>query len=338
MQLEIVKNELLNNLRIEDLQNEMDFIEKGTYGVVYKVGVVGKQPLAMKKIDLLKGDEFFDEKQDEILREITLLKKLSQTPSKPRSLPKFFGHFITNQPQLKQLSYNLLFEFKEGSLQKLIRKRQEEGRRFTLDEIYCTMQSLLHTMTYLQLSGITHRDLKPGNVLYSNLTENGELQYKSLTLIDFGGSKCLAPYNLERNNTVVLTKRYCSPELLFFSAMEGKEKADFNPFKSDAFSLGLILLEMAAFKLPFSDKEGVRPHEYFRELDGENKKLIGVVKGYYMEIAKKGGDQGKKVKDVVDVVSRALVYLPEKRADFVELFCNLFLKKIKHKKIYKNFL
>ena len=323
MERTIIKEELIN-FTYADI-TKFDFFEKGTYGLVYRISLQGQPGIqyALKKMDLFIGEKYFIEKENEIKREIEILRLISSNIKKPKSIPKFFGYYMLKDQQLSQISYCLAFELKEGSLKGLIEKRQKDNQRFSLEEIYNTLLVLLNIMTYLQLNSITHRDLKPGNILYSNLSENKEILYKSLTLIDFGGSKCLLPFNpVNEDHTIVMTKRYCAPELMFYSAVERKDKADFNPFRTDVFSLGLILLEMGTFKLPFSDKEGLKPHEYFNELDKENKKLLEAMKNYYYDLNKKNPEELKKLNDILNILTKCLTFKVEKRPDFLELFCD----------------
>lgn len=324
MQTTILEDRVLN-FRASDVNPNMDFVEKGTYGAVYKI-YLQQDPVnkyALKKMDLNKREEFFKEKQEEIKREIEILRKLSSIIFKPRSIPKFHGYYITENPQIKEISYCLIFDLFEGSLKNLIEKKKAAHIKFSFDEVYTTFQVLINTMTFLQLNDITHRDLKPGNILFRNLNENNEIQYKSLTLIDYGGSKFLSPYKLNENNTVVLTKRYCSPELMYFSAIEKKDKANFDPFRSDIFSLGLILLEMGTFKLPFSDREFVKPDEYFKNLENENEKLIKQLEKNYHDGLKNSEEDKKKLKNIASFLRKALKQQAEKRPDFIEAFCDL---------------
>jgi len=98
-------------------------------------------------------------------------------------------------------------------------------------------------------NGITHRDLKPGNIM---LTKSG------VKLMDFGLAKSraaaasISSVTLEAKNqpltaegTVVGTFQYMSPEQI-----EGKE-AD---TRSDIFAFGAVLYEMATGKQAFSGK------------------------------------------------------------------------------------
>lgn len=80
---------------------------------------------------------------------------------------------------------------------------------------------------------ILHRDLKSQNIF---LTKNGLVK-----LGDFGIAKCLS-YTLEKAKTVVGTPYYLSPEIV-----ENKPYS----FKSDIWSLGVLLYEMVCLKMPF---------------------------------------------------------------------------------------
>ena len=99
-------------------------------------------------------------------------------------------------------------------------------------------------------SGVTHRDLKPGNII---LTKAG------VKLLDFGLAKADAPASLGKTltdatphplpmtkmGTIIGTVPYMSPEQL-----DGRE-AD---ARSDIFSLGAVLYEMVTGKRPFEGK------------------------------------------------------------------------------------
>lgn len=86
---------------------------------------------------------------------------------------------------------------------------------------------------------------------------------------------------------------------------------------------GLIILEIGTLKLPFSEKESLKPNDYFNELDNENKRLTEYLRVYYNDLAKKSPENTKKLNDIVSILKKALETKAEKRPDFVELFCEM---------------
>ena len=105
---------------------------------------------------------------------------------------------------------------------------------------------ILDALVAAQLKGITHRDLKPGNILVSK---------GAIKVLDFGLAKIEHPraapgttqatetMPLTGNGTVMGTLPYMAPEQI-----EGRE-AD---ARSDIFAFGVILYELIAGKRPFN--------------------------------------------------------------------------------------
>jgi serine/threonine protein kinase len=105
--------------------------------------------------------------------------------------------------------------------------------------------SVISTLSYLQTVGMCHRDLKPANMFLDPKT------FK-VKLIDFGESKdCFREEDDGGAGTMATirgTPQYLSPTL-WKAHVEGDghtRHVSHNIYKSDVFSMGLILYQMCA--------------------------------------------------------------------------------------------
>ncbi|GAH78453.1 unnamed protein product, partial [marine sediment metagenome] len=82
--------------------------------------------------------------------------------------------------------------------------------------------------------GVVHRDLKPSNIM---IDREGNAR-----IMDFGIARSLKAKGITRTGTMIGTPEYMSPE-----QVEGLETDQ----RSDLYSLGVILYEMVAGRIPF---------------------------------------------------------------------------------------
>lgn len=104
-----------------------------------------------------------------------------------------------------------------------------------------------HAIQHAHQKGVVHRDIKPGNILVSEV--DGQAQPK---VIDFGISKAL---NLDINDKTMATcaeffgsPSYMSPEQL------SQNETDIDT-RSDVYSLGILLYELLTDSIPFSGEQ-----------------------------------------------------------------------------------
>ncbi|MDQ6708484.1 MAG: protein kinase [Acidobacteriota bacterium] len=93
----------------------------------------------------------------------------------------------------------------------------------------------LSALSYAHSRGVTHRDIKPGNIM---LTPAGVVK-----LMDFGIARLATDRKLTKTGMMVGSVYYMSPEQI-----EGR---DLDP-RSDIYSLGITLYEIATGKRPFN--------------------------------------------------------------------------------------
>eukprot|EP00056_Hartaetosiga_gracilis_P023046 m.34886 g.34886 ORF g.34886 m.34886 type:complete len:400 (-) comp9965_c0_seq1:69-1268(-) len=199
----------------------------------------------------------------------------------------FYGSYFHNN------NVNILLEYMNGGCLDDVMRRI--GR---IDELPLAfiIKKVLHGLIYLDEEKIMHRDLKPANILVNT---RGDIK-----LCDFGVSKKLL--TLKKANTFVGTFAYMAPERL---------QADEYNVKSDIWSLGVLLMELATGTYPFS-----------RSYDGD---IVPMVKKREPVVGKKSA---KRIElafmDVLSAVTaKKLPKLPQKRfSEPFEQFVHLCLR------------
>jgi len=242
-----------------------DVLGEGGYGSVYRCIRASDESLfALKLIDPVRIGFYSGEagiRQLEALaaREVSILKKLSGHPG-IISLEDAF-----RAEDSKQLF--LLTEFIAGG--DLFSQIVDSAVPFQESEAAYVTAQLADALAFCHSKGIAHRDAKPENVLVKHvsvrLSEVGS-SWKTerlllVKLCDFGFAKFLQGY--ETRTPIGLgggTPTYSAPECISEfdpGSRDWLEQAPFyDPFKADAYSLGVIVFIMLCQLYPERDGEG----------------------------------------------------------------------------------
>ena len=230
-----------------------EIIAKGGFGIVYKVSEIGKNNLYALKYILKKDVE--DEKYQ---NEIEIMKDLNKKNN------KYIIRLIENF-EIENQAHCIVMELCDGSLKDILKKYKPNG--LPLDIIKKIFKQLNEALKTMIAEGITHRDLKPDNILikYTDANKNDF----DIKLTDFGLSTGMVS-SLIKTHTNAGTEIYMAPEI-------NKNNADTNRYnnKCDLWSLGIILYELYTNEYIFDSDES-RNEGKVKKTDNEMiNKLIG---------------------------------------------------------------
>ena len=219
--------------------SKIKLLGKGAIGKIYLVNdLQSNQKFALKT--MLIDNEIQIKSLDE---QYNLMYRLTyENPG--LKIVNIFGLEI-NKIDKFNIFFNILMEAAISDWEVEIINRKKINKYYTEQELYYILTNLLDTLSFLQQKGISHRDLKPQNILYF-----GNNEYK---ICDFGEAKYKENnYNKKGNQkmnnfddskqTIRGTEMYMSP--ILFKAMKFRPNSltSYNSFKSDVYSLGLCFL------------------------------------------------------------------------------------------------
>ncbi len=161
--------------------------------------------------------------------------------------------------------YYMALEFVDGpSVQEMI---DTEGKLTEEMALHVILQ-VARCLEYLGSKGITHRDIKPDNML---MTKKGQIK-----LCDLGFAKAAGSGDGEEDFTCG-TVQYISPE-----QARGRSDVD---IRSDIYSMGATLYHLVIGEVPFSGSDGmeVMAKQVLEGLDAEKTKDISHHMHYFIE-------------------------------------------------------
>ena len=108
------------------------------------------------------------------------------------------------------------------------------GNLLPLPKVMNIVMHVAEALSYAHANNVVHRDIKPANIMY-------EPESDQVKVTDFGIAR-ITDSSKTKTGMVLGTPSYMSPEQLAGKKIDGR---------SDLFSLGVTLYQMACGKLPF---------------------------------------------------------------------------------------
>jgi hypothetical protein len=193
-------------------------IGEGSYGQIYSVIDKNGKTFAMKKIIAHSKRELH-----QFTKEYELVHSCQH-----KHIVKLLGVCNTTLDSTTHALY-ILMEQAETDWEKEITTRGQTKTYYKEEELINVLRILVAALAFLQRKKISHRDIKPQNIL----VYPGE----DFKLADFGEAKKLS----SDLNTLRGTEIYMSP-ILFHGLRNKSADVVHNTYKSDVFSLGLCVL------------------------------------------------------------------------------------------------
>ena len=216
----------INQFKSDDY-NIIRQLGEGTFGKIYLVEGIEKIKYAMKKIFANSEKEV-----NALQSEYEMLLSLSKYNL---NLINIHGLETKRLDKTTFVMY-ILMDLAICDWEKEIMMRNSKKRFYKESELTAISKELIHTFAELQKHNISHRDIKPQNILL--------FPDKSFRIADFGEAKELMTNNRATvKQTIRGTELYMSPILFRALQMRNHSKyTEHNTFKSDVFSLGLCIL------------------------------------------------------------------------------------------------
>ena len=224
-----------NNILIKKLEPENDFNTKefkiikklgeGTFGKIYAIKWLKTNDLyALKKMDLDEYDVYVFQKKVRIIQNFI-------KSTKHNGVIKLYGDKSIPIQNTNQFNYYVIMELAERDFEKEINSRRVANKYYTEEELLDIIIQLVKTLSLMQKNNITHRDVKPQNIL---------LIKGFYKLCDFGETKIITGVG-PILQSVRGSELYMSP-ILFYAYNKNVPSVLHNTYKSDVFSLGMCTL------------------------------------------------------------------------------------------------
>ena len=142
----------------------------------------------------------------------------------------------------------IVMEYLKGpTLATYLRHLHQRKKRIPPDQVARLLNELSIALDYAHKQGVVHRDIKPGNVMLHHKGDDFPLDRPlaedvEAVITDFGLVRIMNTASQTASGTVSGTPAYMSPE---------QARGDPTDHRTDIYSLGIVLYEMLAGRVPF---------------------------------------------------------------------------------------
>ncbi len=201
-------------------------IGSGGMGTVYKaIDRSRDMTIAIKVLDRRYDLDKRRRKRDYLGREILIAASLNHP-----NIIKMHKEIVVQEDRLGHQRRCLLMEYIDGhNLKKHITDRD-----LTTKQMLDICRKLCDGLDFLHQNGVVHRDIKPGNFLFSR-------DGNQVKIVDFGLSKSSSSWRTRWMRESGGTRLYMSPEQLQKKSLDAR---------SDIFSFGITMYELFAGRHP----------------------------------------------------------------------------------------
>ena len=221
---------------IREIYKFKDLLGGGHFGTVRSAfRRFEKAPCKLFAIKSISKKKLTDNNLDDLIKEVDIISSLDHP-----NIIKFYETYND------QFYFHIVMELCRGK--DLLSRMNKEKMNEKL--IASIIMKTLHAISYCHSKGITHRDLKPDNIIFETPDLDSDIK-----LIDFGLSKKFK--NSQKLHSVLGTPYYVAPEVL---------RKEYNE-KCDLWSIGVITYLLIIGDVPFKGKNN---NDIFNKIINEN--------------------------------------------------------------------